>query len=117
MWFDVAMGRQGIRSEWSDMPGHVRVAIGNIAGATVIDVSNLGGGFSPGPAARCQLSDGRIVFVKAAGLDLSPISPEMHRQEGRILASLGAGVLAAWPAAWDRPPTRAHALRSTSTRT
>ncbi|MEZ5372466.1 MAG: aminoglycoside phosphotransferase family protein [Microthrixaceae bacterium] len=63
-----------------------------IAGSRVIDAVNLEGGFSPGPAARCSLSDGRVVFVKAAGIDLNPVSPEMHRREGQILAGLGEDV-------------------------
>ncbi len=74
------------------MPAHVRDAIDEIAGAPVTDANNLDGGFSPGPAARCSLSDGRVVFVKAAGLDLNPVSPQMHRREGQILAGLRADV-------------------------
>jgi aminoglycoside phosphotransferase (APT) family kinase protein len=70
------------------MPGSVRAAIDGIAGAPVVDAVNLDGGFSPGPAARCTLSDGRVVFVKAAGTELNPVSPEMHRREGQILAGL-----------------------------
>ncbi len=74
------------------MPVSVREAVDRIAGAPVIDAVNLDGGFSPGPAARCSLSDGRVVFVKAAGVELNPVSPEMHRREGQILAGLEAGV-------------------------
>ncbi len=70
------------------MPGAVRVAIDRIAGSPVADAINLDGGFSPGPAARCTLSDGRVVFVKAAGTELNPVSPEMHRREGQVLAGL-----------------------------
>lgn len=92
MCFDVRMGRQGIRSEWSDMPRHVREGVDKIAGSPVIDAISVEGGFSPGPAARCSLSDGRVVFVKAAGLEPNPVSPEMHRREGRILAGFDADV-------------------------
>ena len=82
------MGRQGVRSAWGDMPGAVRSAIDEIAGSPVVDAVNLDGGFSPGPAARCTLADGRTVFVKAVGADLNPVSPEMHRREGQVLAGL-----------------------------
>ena len=74
------------------MPEHVRGAVDEIAGAAVDTATNLTGGFSPGPAARCDLTDGRTVFVKAAGLDLNPISPGMHRREGEVLRSFGDGV-------------------------
>lgn len=74
------------------MPGAVRVAIDRIAGSPVVDAINLDGGFSPGPAARCTLSDGRVVFVKAAGTELNPVSPEMHRREGQVLAGLDEDV-------------------------
>ena len=74
------------------MPERVRRAVDEIAGAKVVDATNLLGGFSPGPAARCGLADGRTVFVKAAGLALNPSSPGMHRREGEVLRSFGAGV-------------------------
>lgn len=74
------------------MPGAVRAGVDEIAGSPVIDAVNVEGGFSPGPAARCRLSDGRVVFVKAAGMGLNPESPGMHRREGQILAGLGADV-------------------------
>ena len=74
------------------MPERVRRAVDEIAGAKVVDATNLLGGFSPGPAARCGLADGRTVFVKAAGLALNPSSPGMHRREGEVLRSFGADV-------------------------
>ena len=70
------------------MPDDVRAAIDEIAGSPVADAVHLDGGFSPGPAARCALADGRVVFVKAAGTELNPVSPEMHRREGQVLAGL-----------------------------
>ena len=74
------------------MPAQVRRAIDEIAGAKVVTATNLDGGFSPGPAARCRLSDGRTVFVKAAGLALNPGAPGMHRREGEVLRTFGADV-------------------------
>jgi len=73
------------------MPAHVRRAVDSISGAAVVSATNLDGGFSPGPAARCALADGRTVFVKAAGLELNPHSPGMHRREGQVLGTLGGG--------------------------
>ena len=80
------------------MPQAVRNAVDGIAGSPVIDAVNLAGGFSPGPAARCELMDGRVVFVKAAGLELNLDSPEMHRREGQVLAGLHDGSHAVIPA-------------------
>jgi aminoglycoside phosphotransferase (APT) family kinase protein len=51
------------------------------------------GGFSPGVAARVQAADGRRVFVKAVGPELNPDSPDMFRQEARIVAALPATIL------------------------
>lgn len=70
------------------MPDGVRAAIDGIAGSPVVEAINLDGGFSPGPAARCTLSDGRVVFVKAAGPELNAVTPVMHRREGQVLAGL-----------------------------
>ena len=50
------------------------------------------GGFSPGVAARLVLADGRRVFVKAVSRSINPDSPEMHRREARIAATLPASV-------------------------
>ncbi len=85
------------------MPVHVRDAIDGITGAPVAEATNLSGGFSPGPAARCTLTDGRTVFVKSAGLDLNPHTPGMHRREAQVLTSLGSDVPA---------PSRAVGLRA-----
>ena len=70
------------------MPTHVRDAIDAIAGSPVVRASNVGGGFSPGPAARCELADGRLVFVKACGAELNPFAPRLHRREAAIMATL-----------------------------
>jgi hypothetical protein len=92
MCFDVRVGRQGVRSAWNDMPDGVRAAIDAISGSPVVEAINLDGGFSPGPAARCTLADGRVVFVKAAGTGLNAVTPLMHRREGHVLASLHVDV-------------------------
>ncbi len=86
------MGRSGIRCEWIDVPVHIRAEVEHIAGARIVSARNIDGGFSPGPAARCDLDDGRTVFVKAAGTVLNEISPLMHRREGQVLAALPFGI-------------------------
>lgn len=80
--------RAGVRSDWSSIPAHIRAGIDELAGARVTAATNLRGGFSPGPAARCDLADGRRVFVKAAGVDLNPVSPRLHRSEAAVLEAL-----------------------------
>lgn len=82
------MGRHGVRAEWEAIPTPVRDAIDRAAGSPVITATNLVGGFSPGPAARCALADGRTVFVKACGLELNEHSVGTHRREAQVLAGL-----------------------------
>jgi hypothetical protein len=82
------MGRHGVRAEWDEIPLATRAHVDDIAGSPVIAATNLEGGFSPGPAARCDLADGRRVFVKAAGAALNPISPIFHRREANVLRVL-----------------------------
>lgn len=85
------MGRSGVRCEWGDVPVHIRTEVEHIAGARIVAARNIDGGFSPGPAARCDLDDGQIVFVKAAGTVLNAVSPVMHRREAEVLAALPVG--------------------------
>jgi hypothetical protein len=89
---DVTMSRHGVRSSWNDVPTPIRDRVESLVGARIMTATNVDGGFSPGPAARCELSDGRSVFVKAAGLALNPISPSMHRREAVVLAAMPADV-------------------------
>ena len=84
------MGRQGVRAEWSAIPASFRADVDRALGAAVVEAANLPGGFSPGPAARCRLADGRLVFVKAVGPELTPDSPRFHRREARVLERLPA---------------------------
>jgi hypothetical protein len=88
--WDGVVGRSGVRCEWVDVPVHIRAEVERILGASIVAARNIDGGFSPGPAARCDLDDGRVVFVKAAGKALNPISPAMHRREAEVLAVLPA---------------------------
>jgi hypothetical protein len=88
VYLDVVVSRHGVRSSWNDVPASIRDRVQSHVGARILTAANVDGGFSPGPAARCELSDGRSMFVKAAGLALNPISPSMHRREAAVLATM-----------------------------
>jgi hypothetical protein len=81
---------EGDRLPWSAIPAPLRAAVERHLGAQVIAASTQPGGFSPGVAARLQLHDGRRAFVKAVG-DINPDSPDIHRAEARIAATLPPG--------------------------
>jgi len=82
------MASEHQRLPWSGVPEAVNDAIAELLGARVVAAVNQAGGFSPGPAARCSLADGRVVFIKACGTDLNPIAVDFHRREAHVLASL-----------------------------
>jgi Ser/Thr protein kinase RdoA (MazF antagonist) len=86
------VSRHGVRTSWDAVPAPIRERVEDVVDARIRTAINVDGGFSPGPAARCELSDGRTVFVKAAGLALNPITPEMHRREAAVLAAMPTGV-------------------------
>ncbi len=79
---------EGVRVDWADLPLPVRAAIESVCGAPVIDARTQPGGFSPGLAARVRCADGTRSFVKAASAETNVDSPEMHRREASVLASL-----------------------------
>lgn len=83
---------QGVRMQWGDVPAHVRARVEDDLGAPVTSATSQPGGFSPGVAARCRLSDGRRVFIKAVSGDQNPESPGMHRREARVAGALPAGL-------------------------
>lgn len=78
----------GVRLRWSDVPGRVREAVEARLGGRVVAAASSPGGFSPGVAARLRTSDGRRVFVKAAGPEPNPDTPIMHRREAEIVGAL-----------------------------
>ena len=86
------VSRVGVRSEWSTVPASIRAAVEGLVGSSIAATTPVDGGFSPGPAVRAELDDGRAVFVKAAGLALNPLSPSMHRREAEVLHLLPASV-------------------------
>ena len=76
------------RLDYFAMPQALRDAADTALGAPVVQATNQRGGFTPGPACRCELADGRTVFVKACGLELSELATVMHRSEAEILPQL-----------------------------
>lgn len=74
------------------MPGTVQAAIEDRLGSKVVAAHSQTGGFSPGVAARLELTDGSRAFVKAVCTVPNPDSPAMHRREARIAAALPASV-------------------------
>jgi aminoglycoside phosphotransferase (APT) family kinase protein len=77
---------------WAEVPASVRESVEQVIGGRIVSATNVDGGFSPGPAARCEVADGRVVFVKAAGRSLNPYTPGLHRREGDLLAAMPADV-------------------------
>lgn len=79
---------KGERRNWSDLPVPLRQSLERNLGARVLRATTEAGGFSPGVAARLELSDGRRVFAKVVGRAANPDSPDVHRAEARILAQM-----------------------------
>jgi aminoglycoside phosphotransferase (APT) family kinase protein len=85
---------EGVRVAWEDLPGLVRTAIEEICGSTVVGARTQPGGFSPGVAARVVCADGTRHFVKAVSGEANRDSPQLHRQEGQVLAALDPVIVA-----------------------
>jgi hypothetical protein len=88
----LAVGYDGHRLRFSELPEQVRVRLDDELGARVVEAENCQGGFSPSLAARCVLDDGRRVFVKAVSPAQNPDSPDILRREASVSASLPGGV-------------------------
>lgn len=78
----------GTRLPWSAAPDSVRAAVEAGLGSAVVEASSATGGFSPGIAARLRCADGATAFVKAISSAQNPRTPELHRAEARIAATL-----------------------------
>jgi len=74
------------------MPQQVIAGVEEVLGGSVVRATTALGGFTPGPAAACDLDDGRRVFVKACCSELSELATTLHRREARVLAALPAEV-------------------------
>jgi hypothetical protein len=80
----------GVRLPWEQVPAEVRAAVEQHLGAPVARAVTRHGGFSPGAAARLELTDGRRVFAKAVSATLNPGAPALYRREARLTAALPA---------------------------
>src|SRR5436305_4241254 len=81
-----------MRLEWIEVPTAVRDAVAATLGSPVVSAENQPGGFSPGVAARCQLADGRRVFIKCVSDGQNPMSPSLHRREAKVATALPSGI-------------------------
>src|SRR5436190_24294356 len=79
---------RGRRIPWEELPASVREAVEAGLDASVVAATTQPGGMSPGVAARLELADGSRAFVKAVASEPNPYSPEMHRREREVAASL-----------------------------
>lgn len=84
--------RGGPRLEWGDVDPSVQAALEAVFGARVVEARNQPGGFSPGLAARCRLSDGRRLFLKAVSPEQNPQACRIHRREAEVAALLPASL-------------------------
>jgi Phosphotransferase enzyme family len=109
----------GVHLPWAEVPGAVQAWAARVGGGAPGSVRDLPGGFSPG-ATTVLSCPGGAIFVKAVGAALNPESPELHRREAVVSASLprapelpqfldvyddGDWVALAFVAVDGRPPT------------
>ena len=80
------------RITWEQVPAGLRAKAEHLLGAAVIAARTQPGGFSPGAAARLELSTGARAFATAVGPELNPDSPGIYRAEARVAAALPASV-------------------------
>jgi hypothetical protein len=80
----------GVHLPWAEVPGAVRTWAAGVGGGPPRSVRDVSGGFSPGATAVLDCPHG-AVFVKAVGSALNPESPEFHRREAVVSASLPPG--------------------------
>lgn len=80
------------RIEYRDLPGSFRDSLVEAIGAHVVSAVNATGGFTPGPAAVCELDDGRSVFVKACSFEMNHFAAAMHQREATVLAEMPSSI-------------------------
>jgi hypothetical protein len=69
------------RLQWEQLPRALQTTIESMVGARVAASASGAGGYSPSLASRCDLDDGRRVFVKAVSAAQNPETPGMLRRE------------------------------------
>jgi phosphotransferase family enzyme len=77
-----------VRITWKDLPAHVREAVEEIIGGTVVKAVSQPGGFSPGTADRVVTASGARAFVKAVSPAQNDRTPVLHRREAVVTAAL-----------------------------
>jgi aminoglycoside phosphotransferase len=80
----------GVHRPWAEVPTAVRTWAAGLGGGPPESVRDLSGGFSPGATSVLGWR-GRAVFVKAVGAALNAESPQFHRREAEVSASLPPG--------------------------
>ena len=79
----------GVHLPWAEVPVPVRTWASWVGGGAPATARDVTGGFSPGATAVLDCPRGAI-FVKTVGAGLNPESPELHRREAMVSASLPA---------------------------
>jgi Phosphotransferase enzyme family len=79
----------GVHLPWAEVPAAVRAWAAEVGGGAPDGARDMAGGFSPGATTVLDCPRGPI-FVKAVGAALNPESPELHRREAVMSASLPA---------------------------
>ena len=80
----------GVHLPWAEVPAAVRTWAARVGGGQPGSARDVPGGFSPG-ATTVLDGPGGAIFVKAVGSALNPESPDLHRREAVVSASLPAG--------------------------
>lgn len=83
---------RGERRTWEGLPEPLRDAFERQLCAKVLRAESEPGGFSPGVAARLSLSDGRRIFAKVVGREPNPTSPDVHREEIKVLSQMAPAI-------------------------
>ncbi len=81
----------GHRLQWDEVRPDRRSRLEAVLGSPVRLAVGQQGGYGPGLAARCELADGRRVFVKGVAADQNPHTPAMVRREVTVVADLPEG--------------------------
>ena len=81
----------GHRLQWDEVSADRRARLASVLGSEVRHAAGQRGGYGPGLAARCELADGRRVFLKGVAADQNPHTPAMVRREAVVVADLPRG--------------------------
>jgi hypothetical protein len=79
----------GVHLPWAAVPAPVQKWAARVGGGVPHAARDMAGGFSPGATTVLECPR-KAIFVKAVGAALNPQSPELHRREAVVSASLPA---------------------------